>query len=159
VRPDGEESIFGVVTMLDGSTILPIDDEGNVYLAKEYKYAVGEETIEAISGGIDEGEEPIDAARRELGEEVGFDAEEVVPLGFVDPFTTVIKSRNYCFLARGLKRVGAGLDEGEVVETVKVPFDQALGWAMSGKISHGASVATILRAKTLLDKEEEKWGQ
>ena len=154
VRPGGKDGVFGVVTMQDGITVLPMDDEENAYLAREYKYAVEDYTTEAISGGVDEGEQPIDAARRELKEEAGFDAEEMIPLGFIDPFTTVIKSRNYCFLARGLSGGGSTkLDGGEVVEIIKVPFAQAVEMAMSGEISHGASVAVILKTKLFLESE------
>lgn len=153
VRPDGKDGAFGVVTMQDGVTVLPLDDEGNIYLAREYKYAVDIETIEAISGGIDDSEESVDAARRELKEETGFDAKEIIPLGFIDPFTTVIRSRNYCFLARGLSGGDTKLDSGEIVEIIKVPFAQAVDMAMSGEISHGASVAVILKAKQFMENE------
>jgi len=156
VRPDGKDGVFGVVTMVDGVTVLPIDEEGNVYLAREYKYAVESDTIEAISGGIDEGEQPVDAARRELKEETGFGAGEMIPLGFVDPFTTVVKSRNWCFLARGLRGGETRLDGGEVVEIVKMPFARAVEMAMSGEVSHGASVAVILRAERYLSGRSQK---
>src|SRR3990172_141612 len=86
IRPDGKEGIFGVVEMKPGVSVLPIDDNGNVYLTNEYHYAVERETIEAISGGIDEEENKVDAAKRELKEETGITASEWIDLGVINPF-------------------------------------------------------------------------
>ncbi len=155
VRPGGGDGIFGVVTMADGVTVLPIDDDDNVYLAQEYKYAVERETYEAISGGIDGDETPEQAALRELAEETGFRAREIIPLSYIDPYTTIVKSRNYCFLVKVAERGETRLDDGEIINVVKVPFETAVKWAMNGKISHGASVATILRAKIFIDGKEK----
>jgi 8-oxo-dGTP pyrophosphatase MutT (NUDIX family) len=83
VRPGGKEGIFGVIEMVAGSSVLPIDHEGNVLLVKEYKYAVGRVTIEVISGGIDKNETPLGAAKRELMEEIGTEAKESIELGSV----------------------------------------------------------------------------
>ena len=55
--------------VVPGATVVALDEEQNVFLVKEYKYAVERETIELISGGIDPGEEPVAAAIRELHEE------------------------------------------------------------------------------------------
>jgi len=102
IRPDGKDGIFGVVEMKPGVSVLPLDNEGNVYLTKEYHYAVERETIEVISGGIDKDEDKEDAAKRELQEETGIVATELVDLGVVDPFTSVVVSPNYLYLAKGL---------------------------------------------------------
>jgi 8-oxo-dGTP pyrophosphatase MutT (NUDIX family)/ribosomal protein S18 acetylase RimI-like enzyme len=152
VRENGHEGLFGVVEMLSGVSVLPIDEDGNVYLAKEYKYAIGTDSIETISGGMDDGEEPIDAARRELKEEIGATAGEMIPLGFIDPFTTVIKSRNYIFLAKNLSFGDSSPDEMENIKIVKMPFGRAYNLVMDSQISHGASVVAILRAKDLLER-------
>lgn len=150
IRPGGKDGLFGIVTMLPGSSVLPVDEEGNVLLVKEYKYAVGRETTEVISGGIDNGETPLDAARRELREEVGTEAEEWIDLGSIDPFTTVISSQNYLFLAKGLSHFEPSPDEGETLQRIIVPYTQALQMVQNGEITHGASCALILKAQTYL---------
>lgn len=154
-REDGKEGVFGVVTLHDGANVLLMDDNGDVYLANEYKYAIDAVSPHIFGGSMNRGEKPIDAARRELEEESGLKAREIIPLGYFDPLTTAIKEREYCFLARGVEPGKQKLEDFEEINVVKVPFSAAVAMAMTGEISHGASVATILRAKIYLDNEKE----
>src|SRR4029453_13769042 len=88
IRPGGSEGLFGVVEMVPGSSVLAIDDEDNCFLVRQYKYALGRDSLEAISGGIDDGETPLGAAQRELREEVGLIAADWQDLGGVDAVNT-----------------------------------------------------------------------
>jgi len=149
VRPDGNKGIFGVVTMIPGSTVLPITHDGYVYITKEYKYAIGSESIEIISGGIDEGETALDAAKRELREEAGLIANKWTELAAVDPFTTIIDSRNHIFIAEDLEETEKQPDGGEIIHVEKIPFEKALQMVMEGEITHAATCVTILKAAQL----------
>lgn len=152
IRPGGSEGLFGVVEMVAGSSVLAIDGENNSYLVREYKYALGRESLEVISGGLDEGETPLAAAQRELREEAGLVATEWQEFGAVDPFTTAIRCRNHLFLASGLSHTAAAPDDGEELSLVKLPFDAALQMVLAGEISHAASCVLILRAARLLGR-------
>lgn len=145
IKPGGSRGIFGVVTMLPGVTVVPVDGEGNVTLIREFKYAVGRETLEAISGGIDGDETPLEAAKRELREECGLEAEEWKDFGTIDPFTTVVNSPNHLFLARILKEGPSAPDAGELLRALKVPFAEAYRMVLRGEITHGASCVAILK--------------
>ena len=150
IRPDGKEGIFGVVRMRSGSTVIALSASNEVYLVREYKYAIGATSLEAVSGGIDDGETPLHAAQREMEEELGFMAEKWTDLGVLHPFTTVIDSPNYMFLAEGL---GAGTrhpDEGEELAIELVPLDVAVKWVMESTITHGATCTAILKAARVL---------
>lgn len=147
IRPGGKDGLFGVVTMLPGSSVLALDTKGNVILIKEYKYAVERETIEVVSGGIDTNETPLEAAKRELREEAGAEAKEWIALGTVDPFTTVVNSPNHLFLAKGLAQFAPHPDEGETIERLIVPYTEALRMVQRGEITHGASCVLILKAQ------------
>jgi ADP-ribose pyrophosphatase len=103
IRPDGEDGIFGVVEMVAGISVLPLDDNGLVYLTKEFHYAIGQDSIEVVSGAIDKGESSLVAAKRELKEELGIEAKNWVDLGLLNPFTTVIKSPATMYLATKIK--------------------------------------------------------
>lgn len=153
IRPDGNNGICGVVTMKRGVSVLPYDAEGNVYLTEEYHYGVERITTEVVSGGVDAKESLIEAAKRELKEEAGLTAIEWIDLGSIDPFTTVVVSPNHLYLARNLSHGKSGQEGTESIRLRKVPFSQALEWAMDGTISHGASVAVILKTALFLENE------
>jgi ADP-ribose pyrophosphatase len=68
VRPDGKLGIFGVVKMKAGVSVLPLDDEGFVYLTDEFHYAIEQDSIETVSGATDGSEMPLQTAQRELKE-------------------------------------------------------------------------------------------
>jgi 8-oxo-dGTP pyrophosphatase MutT (NUDIX family) len=151
IRPGGREGYFGVVHMKPGSTVLAISDNGDAYLVKEYKYAVERDSVELMSGGLEGQETPLEAARRELKEELGLEAREWVDLGVVDPFTTLINSPNYLFLALGVDEGEPDGDETEVLEVLKVPFAEAVSMVMRSEIRHGASCVLILKAQAYLN--------
>lgn len=134
--------------------MLPLDGRGNVYLIKEYHYAIERENLEAVSGGIDKNENVLDAAKRELKEETGMVADDWTDLGYIDPLTTVISSKNYMFLVRKLTFNKPDPEEGERVKVIKIPFKKALGLAMESKITHGATVAVILKAYYYLERRK-----
>ncbi len=149
--PDRSRSVFGIVEMKPGATVVAINGSGEVLLVREFKVAVGRETLEAVSGGIEDGETALEAAKRELREEAGVEAADWTSLGVVDPFTTAIKSPNFIFLARGLTPVEACPDEGEAVETILVPFADAIEMVMRSEITHGATCVALLKATRYLD--------
>ena len=148
-RHDGTPGIFGVVNMRDGATVLAIDGNGSCYVVAEYKYAYGRVSIELISGGIEEGESPLNAAKRELEEEVGVLADKWTDLGVLHPFTSLIASANHMFLAEGLHAGVQSLDPGEALSYHLVPFEQLRAEAIAGRVVHGASCVAVLRAALL----------
>jgi ADP-ribose pyrophosphatase len=152
IRPGGSEGLFGVVEMASGSSVLAIDADDTVFLVREYKYAIGRDSLEAVSGAMDEGETPLAAAQRELREETGIIAADWQEMGTVDPFTTAIHCRNHLFLARGLSHTAASPEDGEALSVVSVPFASALRMVLEGEISHAGSSVLILRTARLLGR-------
>lgn len=149
-RPDGRPGIYATVRVKPGSAVLALDEEGFVYLAREFRYAVGRETLEVVGGAIDEGEQPAAAARRELREELGIEAEEFVPLGQVDPMTSLIDSPSHLFLARKLTFKEKENEGSERIEVVKLTLAEAVAQVYASKITHGSSCTLILRAEKFL---------
>lgn len=150
LRPDGKDGIYGVVEASFGVMVLPMDEEGNVFLVKQYRYGVERETLEVVSGGIDEGENPINAAKRELLEETGLMASEWIEMGKVDPFTSIVRAPSWLFLAKKLEKTEAHQDDTENIELVKIPFAQAVKMAMDDEISEGVGQLLIFKVNEKL---------
>ncbi len=152
VRPDGKGGIYGVVNMKDGVSILALDNDGNVYLTEEFQYAIGRPSIEAVSGGVDAGEALLVAAKRELKEETGLEADTWTDLGSVEPFTSVVKSSVQLYLAQNL-REGTRHQEGtETIKVKKVSLVEAVKMVLDSQIVHGQSCVLILKAAHYLGK-------
>ena len=150
IRPGGTEGIFGIVEMIHGSTILAINERREAFLVKEYRYGIGRDSIELVSGAIESAETPLDAAKRELKEELGIEASEWIDLGSVDPFTTVVRSPNHMFLALGIKEGESSPEDGEVLHITKLPFQHVVDMVMRSEITHSASCVLILKANKYL---------
>jgi ADP-ribose pyrophosphatase len=130
--------------------VLPITPELDVFLIREYKHPLATISLEAVSGGIENGETPRDSALRELREEAGFEADVWTDLGRIDPFTTSVRGANYLFVAAALRQVGQALEEGEQVDLVRMPFNEALDQVLDGGITHGTTCALVLKTAELL---------
>ena len=155
IHPGGQEGVFGVVEMKAGSSVLALTENDEVYLVSEYKYGIGRDSVELMSGGLEEAETPIEAAKRELKEELGLEATEWIELGVVDPFTTIIHSPNYLFLALGVKEGSNSPDEGEILKLMKVPLPRAIEMVMNSMITHSASCVLILKAAKYLQERKK----
>lgn len=150
IRPDGAPGSHCIVRLRHGVTVLAVDDQPTAYLTEEFHYAVGRVTVEAVSGGIDDGEQPEQTARRELQEELGITAGNWTDLGSCDPFTSVVTSPTRLFLARDLSFGPAALDGTESVQVHPVPFAEAVQMVADGRITHAPSCLLILKARDLL---------
>ncbi len=150
INPSGTTGTFSVINAKHGVSVLPIDDRGFVYLVNEFKYALGDYSISAASGGIEGKERPLRTAKRELMEELGIKAKKWKHLGCVHPFTTFIFSESHLFIAQDLSFFKPQNDDGEIIEPVKIKFDKAVDMVMKNKITHTPTIALILKAKELL---------
>ena len=146
LAPDGASKLFGIIELGGGVAVLPMEEDGRVLLAREFKYAQEAYTTEVFCGAIDAGETPLAAARRELAEESGIAASEWIAMGQVQPYTTIIKSRGHLFIARGLSRHPNPPKGDDDVEVVESNLDEAYAMVRSGQIIHAPSCLLILLA-------------
>jgi 8-oxo-dGTP pyrophosphatase MutT (NUDIX family) len=151
INPDGSDGIFGTVEYIKGTSIVALDDKLNIYLVKEYYYVLNEYGIQLPSGGIEEGENNLEAAKKELLEEAGIRANNWRELGYLNPFTMIIKSPVFLFLATDLE---FGEKSEKDIDLIKIPFEEAYQMVLDNKISHAQSIIAILKTKILLDKGE-----
>jgi len=153
LRPDGLPGTYSTVQIKPGVCVIPVADDGTCYLTKEFHYAVGRETIEGISGGIEDGETAEIAASRELEEEVGIVAGKLVRLGVVDPLTSALRSPTQMFLATDLRFTQSNPESTECIERVELPFSKVLEMVIENEITHAPSCVAILKANLILNLE------
>jgi 8-oxo-dGTP pyrophosphatase MutT (NUDIX family) len=144
IRPDGSPGTYATVNVKAGVSVLALDADQSVYLAKEFRYAVGRYSIEAVGGAMEDDEPPVEAAKRELREELGVEADEWIELGQVDPITSIIDAPSTLFLARGLTFKEKKDEGSERIETDKVALDEAVRMVIDSEITHGTSCVLIL---------------
>ncbi len=149
IQPDGEPGSYAYVELdCPVVAIVPIADDGYVYLVRQWRYPWRCNSWEIPAGHGEPNEDPLDGARRELAEEVGLQAASWEPLGRGFASAT-LNARYHLYLARALspvtrehQRDGA---EHDLIAR-RVPFAEAVEAAMDGRIQHGMSVIGLLRA-------------
>lgn len=149
-RPDGKPGTHVTVTIKKGVCVLAVDENHNVYLTDEFHYGVGRQTLEAVSGGIEPDEDPLQTAQRELREELGIVAQHWTELGIADPFTAVGISPTRLFLARKLSFVETAHEGTERIRSVCLPLSQAVDAVLESQITHAPSGLLILKVHLLL---------
>ena len=151
--PDGKKGFRDLVHSLGGVVILPLDVAGNVTLVRQFRYAHGKVLLEAVAGKLEPGEEPDPAARRELREETGFTAARWDFLGAIETSPGFLTEKLYLYLARDLTKGEMHLDEGEFLEPVTMPLEEAAAMAADGRLSDAKTLAVLLRARHLVKGE------
>ena len=144
IRPDGNHGQHVVVQIKPGVCVIAMDTQQQLHLTREFHYAVGRESVEAVSGGIEPREDPQLCAQRELQEELGLHAKSWQYLMTVDPFTTIMASPTRLYLATELSPVPKALEGTETIETVVMPIAEAVEAVESGLITHAPTCVAIL---------------
>lgn len=150
LKPDGEPGRYATMKMKPGVGVLAVDGEGFAHLVRLFRYAVGKECVEVVQGMVDEGEQEAEAARRELREELGVEAEELTDLGLVDAITSQVFSPARIFLARGLTFGEPDREATEKLQPVKFKLEEAVRMVMDGEITQGISCVLILKASRVM---------
>lgn len=155
ISPDtGVAHDFYVIESNEWINVIPVTPDGQVIMIRQYRHGIGQNTLE-IPGGICEAEEaPIDAAARELLEETGYRADELVPLGWVHPNPAIQENRCHIFLARHVRSVGHPTpDETEELETVAIPMAEMGSRLAAGEFSHALVITAF--AHLVMSSEPE----
>lgn len=129
-------------------TVFALTDNNEIYLISQFRRLLEKTTVEAVAGFIDEGETPLEAAKRELKEEVGLTATDWQEFKVLNTAASVTKGEAHLFLARGLKIGIPEPEDDEDITPVVVPFEKAVEKVLKGEIDIATTVAGIL----LIDK-------
>jgi len=148
--PDGGEGVREYVRHPGAVAIVALFDDGRVLLERQYRYPHGRELIELPAGKLEPGEPHAETARRELLEETGYVASHWSRLGVIHPSVAYTDEAIELFLARGLEKREAKLDEGEFLEVLTPGFEEAVAMIRDGAITDAKTVAGLLWAQAFL---------
>ena len=125
-------------------TVLGVLDDGRIVFIRNERFVVGKTLLELPAGTIDEGEEPIVCAGREMIEETGYEAAEIEPLCSFYTTPGFSNELMHVFVARGLKHVGQRLEPTERITVEPMTMDAALAEAKAGRMDDGKTLASLL---------------
>ncbi len=143
--PNGEKATRDDLNHVDSSAVLAITDDNKVVLVKQYRCSVYDITVELPTGKLNEGEDPMEGAIRELKEETGYKAESIE--FYMDNWPAV----GYCnevihiYLAKGLKKENQNLDEDEFINVFEVDIKELKEAILNNKYIDSKTVSAVLK--------------
>jgi len=155
--PNGKPAVREYVRHIGAVAVLPLTESGEVILERQYRYPFGEVLVEIPAGKLESPEEdPRKAAMRELEEETGAVADELVYLGDYYASPAILSERIRLYLARGLTFREQHTDEDEFLEVFRMPLDDLVREVMAGNIPDGKTQVCAMRVYHMLKNEEEQ---
>ena len=142
--PSGRETTREIVEHSDCVTIVAIDANDNVLLVNQFRKPIEKELLEIPAGGIDPGEDPVAAVRREMGEETGYSPRKVERLGGFYSTPGYCNEYLYLYLATDLIPNRLYAEDTENISLVRVPISQIPSLITSGSICDAKSIAGLL---------------
>ena len=150
---NGEPSVREVLRDCRAVCVLPLDSEGNVTVVKQYRYAHSRVLTEIPAGKLDEGEDFLTAAKRELLEETGITAGKYTFLGEIYTTPAFVDEVIYMYLATELCESGEqSLDRDEFLNVEKIPLDTLVDMTLRGEIRDAKTQAAVLKAAAFRDR-------
>lgn len=141
--PDGQVHAREYIVHPGAVAVLALQENGNLVMERQFRYAPRREFIELPAGKIDPGEDILNTAKRELLEETGHVADEWTHLTTAWPCIGYADERIEYFLARGLTHQGSKLDDGEFLEIFELPLSEAIEWIRLGKINDSKTIVGL----------------
>ena len=137
---------YQIVRHPGGVGVLPLHDDGTITLIRQLRPAVGATLREIPAGRLQAGEDPAECGAREMAEETGLSARELVPLGCFYPSPGVFDEVIHLYLGTGLSQGKSQPEHYEEIATERMPIGEALRLAATGEIRDGKTIAALLRA-------------
>lgn len=153
VLPNGKEASRDVVYHPGASVVVPINDQGEVYMVTQYRKPIDKTTLEVPAGKLDPGEDPMACAIRELKEETGLDAKNVKHIVSIHSTPGFCNEVLHMYVAMDLVEGDSCADEDEFISSRKIHVDQLVDMVLRHEITDGKSIIGILLADKIVKGE------
>ena len=147
--PNGKKSTREWIDHPGAVCLVPILDNGDILLIRQFRYGPRGEFIEIPAGKIDKNEDPLKCGLRELEEETGYKSNKLTFLTNIHPAIGFSNEKMWMYLAEELELSKKKLDEDEFLELLPTPLNQAIEWVFSGKITDVKTIIGIMWMKEL----------
>ncbi len=144
--PNGNKGVREIVRHPGAVCVLPLTENGEVIFVNQFRYALNKVTLEVPAGKLEKGEDPQEAALRELSEETGIEAKKIIPMGALYTTPALMDEIIYMYIATDLSQGEQHLDEDEFVNALKIHLDKAVEMVMNGEIRDSKTQVMILKA-------------
>lgn len=148
---NGNTAIRDVLLHHGGVCVIPVTDENEIFLVRQFRYPFRKTTTEVPAGKLEKGENHAECGKRELLEETGCICDEYIYLGEMLPTPAYNSEVTYMYMAKGLHFDKQNLDPDEFLDVEKIPLSKAVRLVMDGKITDGKTQIAILKAARLLN--------
>lgn len=157
--PNGDRGFREYIKHIGAVAVLPLTDDGKVICVRQYRYAVGQVTVEIPAGKLDSpDEDPREAALRELREETGAHCQSITYLGTYLASPAILDEKINLYLARGLDFAQPDPDDDEFIDVVHISLDEMVDRVLSGEIPDGKTQLAVLKVNELLRREQTQEG-
>lgn len=150
--PNGRKAYREWITHPGASAVIPYTADGKIILVKQYRYPIGQVTVEIPAGKLDKGEDPLICAQRELSEETGYSAQKYSKLFTLATTVGFSNEHIHTYLAEDLLRGKMHPDPDEFLHLLTIPLAKAIEMVYNGEIIDAKSVAAILMVERLKNK-------
>lgn len=133
-----------------GVCIVPINENGEVLMVKQFRYPFQRPLLEIPAGKLEYGEDHFTCGKRELKEEIGAEADSFVYLGCMYPSPAYLSEIIHIYMASGLNYSSQKLDDDEFLDIVRLPLDKAVSMVLSNDIKDGKTKLALLMAERIL---------
>jgi len=151
--PNGTFLDAHVLEFRSWANIIALTKDHEVVLIQQYRHGVKEVMWEIPGGVVDDAEDPLEGVKRELLEETGYIASEIIHTGTLYPNPAIQTNSMYCYLALGAEKVSEqDLDDGEEIEVHLMPFSELIEMTKRGGFPHALQVAALFLAASHLKR-------